>query len=57
MTSYGNDKQLMSTFSAYEIYQYSDSMLKYLPKNALKIIEETVLFSKQPVYFNRTTLE
>ena len=36
LTRYGNDKQLMSTFSPYEIYQYSDAMLKYLPKNDLK---------------------
>ena len=54
---YGNDKQLVPTFSPYEIYQYSDTMLKHLPKNALKKIEKTMLYSKQPVYFNRTTLE
>ena len=57
LRSYGNDKQLMPTFSPYEIYQYSDTMLKHLPKNALKKIEKTMLYSKQPVYFNRTTLE
>ena len=28
MTRYGNDKQLIPTFSPFEIYQYSDSMLK-----------------------------
>ena len=31
-----NDKQLIPTFPPYEIYQFSDSMLKHLPKNALK---------------------
>ena len=36
MTRYGNKKQSMTTFSPYEIYQYSDSMLKYVRKNALK---------------------
>ena len=36
VTRYGNDKQLMLSFSPYEIYQYSDAMLKHLPKNALK---------------------
>ena len=46
VTRYGNDKQLMPIFSPYEIYQYSDSMLKHLPKNALKKIEKTVLYSK-----------
>ena len=28
MTRYGNDKQLIPTSSPFEIYQYSDSMLK-----------------------------
>ena len=36
VTRYGNDKQLMLSFSPYEIYQYSEAMLKHLPKNALK---------------------
>ena len=36
VTRYGNDKQLMLSFSPYEIYQYSDAMLKHLPKNSLK---------------------
>ena len=47
----------MPTFSSFEIYHYSDSMLKNLPKNGLKKIEKTMLYSKKPVYFNRTTLE
>ena len=57
VTRYGNNKQLILIFSPYEIYQYSDSMLKHLPKNALKKIEKTMLYSYQPIYFNRTTLE
>ena len=36
ITRYGNDKQLMLTFSSYEIYQYSDAMLKHLPEKSLK---------------------
>ena len=40
---YGNDKQLIPTFSPYEIYQYSDSMLKHLPKDSLKKLEKTML--------------
>ena len=36
VTKYGNDKQLIPTFSSYEIYQYSDAVLKYLPKDSLK---------------------
>ena len=57
VTRYGNDKQLMPAFSPYEIYQYSDSMLKHLPKNTFKKIEKAMFYSKQPVYFNRSTLE
>ena len=34
ITHSGNDKQLMPTFSPYEIYQYSDAMLKYLPEKS-----------------------
>ena len=36
ITIYGHDKKLMPTFLPYEIYQYSDSMLKHLPKNSSK---------------------
>ena len=36
ITRYGHDKQLVPTFLPYEIYQYSDSMLKHLPKNSFK---------------------
>ena len=39
-TRYGNDKQLIPTFSRYEIYQYSDSMLKHLTKDSLKKLEK-----------------
>ena len=36
ITRYEHDKQLIPTFSPYEIYQYSDAMLKHLPKGSLK---------------------
>ena len=57
MTKYENDKQLIPTFSPHEVYQYSDSMLKHLPKNSLKKIEKTMLYSKQAVYYNKTTID
>ena len=57
MTRYRNDKQLIPTFSPYEICQYSDATLKHLLKNSLKQIEKTMLYSKKPIYFNRITLE
>ena len=57
VTRYGNDKQLILTFSAYKIYQFSDAMLKHLLKTSLKKIEKTTLYHKKPIYFSRTTLE
>ena len=50
ITKYGSDKELPPTFSPYEVYQYADSMLKHLPKDALKTIEKTHLYSKEPVF-------
>ena len=54
---YGNDKQLMTIFSTYEIYQYSDAMLKHLPKKSLKKLQKPMLYSKKPVVYTRTTIE
>ena len=56
-TKYENDKQLIPTFSPYEIYQHSDSMLKNLPEKLLKKKTKTMLYSNKPVYQNRTTIE
>ena len=55
-TKYRSDKELIPAFSPYEIYQYSDAMLKHLPKYSLKRIEKTMLYRKEPVYLNKTTL-
>ena len=57
ITRYGNDKQLMSTFSSYEIYQYSDAMLKHLPEKALRKLQNVLLYSKKKVSYNKTTTE
>lgn len=40
ITRYGYDKQLIPTFWPYEIYQYSDSMLKHLAKNSFKKLKK-----------------
>ena len=40
-------KQLMPTFSPYEKYQYSDAILKHLPKKALEKLQKTMLYSKK----------
>ena len=54
ITKYGSDKELPPTFSPWEVYQYSDQMLKHLPKDSLKTIQKTHLYSKQLIYFAST---
>ena len=39
VTKCGSDKELPPTFSPYEVYQYANSMVKHLPKDALKTID------------------
>ena len=51
VTKYRSNKELPPTFSPWEVYQYSDSMLNYLPSDALKTISKTMLYDKTPVYF------
>ena len=57
ITKYGRDKKLPPTFSPWEVYQYSDRLLKHLLTNALKTIQKTHLFSRKPVYFANTSYE
>ena len=52
VTKYGSDKELIPTFSPYEVYQYSDSMLKHLPNSTLS----KLLYSKKAIYYNKTSL-
>ena len=51
ITNYGSDKELLPTFTPWEIYQYSDAMLEHLPKASLKTIQKHLLYSKEPVYY------
>ena len=51
ITKYGSNKALPPTFSPWDVYQYSDQMLKHLSTDALKALQKTLLFSKKPVYF------
>ena len=57
VTRYGSDKELPPTFSPWEIYQYSDSMLKHLLADSLKTICKTLLYDKQPVYYTDTSYD
>ena len=50
ITKHGSDKELPPTFTPWEIYQYSDAMLKHLPKESLKTIQKHLLYSKDPVF-------
>ena len=56
VTKYKSDKELIPTFSLYEVCQYSDSMLKHLPKGALSKIEKTLVYSKKAIFYNKTSL-
>ena len=57
ITKYGSNKELPPTFSPWEIYQYSDAMLKKLAAEDLKTIQKTFLYSKESVYFANTTYD
>lgn len=57
LTKYRNNKRLILTFSLYEICQHSGSMLNHLPKDSLKNLEKTMLYSKQSLYYNKTTID
>ena len=54
ITKYGSDKELPPTFTSWEVYQYSDAMLKPLPKDSLKTLQKHLLYSKEKVYYAST---
>ena len=45
----GDDTLILPTSNTVEIYKYSDAILKHLPKNALEVIENDLLYSKKKV--------
>ena len=57
ITRYYNDTQLIPKFSPCEMCQYSDVMLKHLPKKSLKKIQENFFFNKKPVVYNKATID
>ena len=57
ITKNGSDKELPPTFSPWELYQYSDQLLKHQPTNALKTIQKNHLYSRKPVYFASETYD
>ena len=49
---YPDNTRILPTNNYVDVYQYSASQLKYLPKNAKSTIEKTLFYSKKPVYFD-----
>ena len=47
---YPDDTRILPTNNNFDVYQYSASQVKYLPKNGITAIEKTLLYSKKPVY-------
>ena len=45
----GDDLPVLPTTNTIEIYKYSDAMLKHVPKKALKVIENDLLYSRKKV--------
>ena len=45
----GDDTPILPTTNSVEIYKYSDVILKHIPKNALAVIENDLLYSKKKV--------
>ena len=57
ITKYRSDKELPPTFTPWEIYQYSDAMLKHLPKDSLRTIQKHLLYSKEPVFYGNMSYD
>ena len=45
----GDDTPILLTTNTVEIYKYSDAILKHIPKNALAVIQNDLLYSKKKV--------
>ena len=45
----GDDVPVLPTTNTIEIYKYSDAMLKHVPKKALKVIKNDLLYSRKKV--------
>ena len=51
ITKCGTNKNLITTTTSQEVYRYSNTMLKHLSKNGLKMIQKDLLFSKKVVIY------
>ena len=57
ITKYESYKELPSTFTPWEIYQSSDAMLKHLPADSLKTLQNHLLYAKEKVYYASTAYD
>ena len=46
---YGDDIPILPVTNTVDVYRYSDELLKYMPKDTLKAIENNLLYSKKKV--------
>ena len=49
---YPDDTRISSTNNNVDVYQYSASQVKYLPKNAISVVGKTFLYSKKTIYLD-----
>ena len=48
---FGDDIEILPTNNLLESYRYSEALLKHMPKDSIKIFENTLLYSKKMVKY------
>ena len=48
---YLDDTKILPTNKSVDVYQYSTHQLKYLPNEAVFVVQKTFLYAKDPVWF------
>ena len=51
---YGDDKPVLPLINNFDIYRYSDKILKHMPEKALKTFQNSLLYSSKKVILNTT---
>ena len=49
---YPDDTRILPTNTNVDVYQYSASQVKYLPKNAISVVGKTFIYSKKTIYLD-----
>ena len=50
---YPDDMKILPTNNSFDIYQYSNALMKYLPEKLIKKLLKTMLYSNKPVYLDK----